>query len=67
MKIFNAILLIAAFGLIIYNATMIDLNDPFQGDSTVAIIGVVASLCAILLITILNQSKKIQDRIREKQ
>lgn len=64
MKIFNAILLFAALGLIIYNATLIDFNDPFQGDSTIAIIGVVAALCAILLLTILNLSKKIQDKIK---
>ncbi|MBL7471859.1 hypothetical protein [Robertkochia sediminum] len=64
MKIFNAILLFAALALIVYNATLIDFNDPFQGDSTVAIIGVVAALCAILLLTILNLSKKIQDKIK---
>lgn len=64
MKIFNAILLFAALGLIVYNATLIDFNDPFQGDSTIAIIGVVAALCAILLLTILNLSKKIQDKIK---
>lgn len=64
MKIFNAILLFAALALIVYNATLIDFKDPFQGDSTIAIIGVVAALCAILLLTILNLSKKIQDKIK---
>lgn len=67
MKIFNAILLIVALGLIAYNATLIDFNDPFQGDSTIAIIGVVAALCAIMLVSILNISRKIQEKIREKR
>lgn len=65
MKVFNIILLIAALGLIIYNATLIDFSNPFQGDSTIAIIGVVAALCAIVLLAILNVSKKIQKKIKE--
>ena len=64
MKIFNIVLIVIAFGLVIYNATLIDFNDPLQGDSTVALIGVVASLCAILLLAILGISRKIQDRVK---
>lgn len=66
MKIFNAVLLIAALALIVYNATLIDFKDPFQGDSTIAIIGVVAALCAILLLTILNLSKKIEEKMKNR-
>lgn len=66
MKIFNIILIVVALGLIAYNATLIDFNAPLEGDSAIAIIGVVAALCALLLLTILNISKKIQNKIREK-
>ena len=67
MKTFNLILIIIALGLIVYNATLIDFTNPLQGDSTVAIIGVVAALCAVLLLLILNISKRIQNKIREKK
>ena len=64
MKIFNIILIVLALALVVYNATLIDFSEPFQGDSTVAIIGVVASLCAILLLVILNISRQIQNKVK---
>lgn len=67
MKVFNIILIVIALGLIIYNATLIDFADPLAGDSAIALIGVVAALCAVLLLIILNISKKIQDKVREKK
>ncbi|WP_224488379.1 hypothetical protein [Robertkochia flava] len=67
MKIFNIVLIVLAFALVIYNATLIDFSNPFEGDSTVAIIGVVASLCAILLLVILSISRQIQDKVKGKK
>ena len=52
MKIFTSILILIAFALIIFNITMIDFSKPFEGDSLVAIIGVVASLCAVFILLI---------------
>ncbi|SDB59461.1 hypothetical protein SAMN03097699_2411 [Flavobacteriaceae bacterium MAR_2010_188] len=60
MKIAIIIISILALGLIVYNATLIDWNNPLSKDSTVAIITIVASLCAIMLLQILRISKKIQ-------
>ena len=49
--------------LIIYNATLINFQDPFQGDSTVALIGIFAALSAIVLLLIYWTSKKIKETI----
>jgi hypothetical protein len=53
-----------ALGLMVFNLFQINYNDPFVSDSLVAVIGVVASLCAIILLIILLLAKKIQRKIR---
>ncbi len=58
------ILIILAMGLIAYNVTLVDFENPFQGDSTIALIGIVASLCAILLLLIFMASKKIEKKLK---
>ncbi len=60
MKIFIYILVAIASGLFIYNATFLDFNALFIGESKTALIGVLASACVILLLTILLISKAIQ-------
>jgi len=65
MKIFIHILTLIAAGLIIYNATIIDFNAPFEGDSLVALITVFAALCAILLLQILRISRKIEEKSKK--
>ncbi len=64
-KTFSIILIILALGLIAYNVTLVDFDNPFQGDSTVALIGIVASLCAIVLLLIFMTSKKIQNKLNK--
>ncbi|WP_425235320.1 hypothetical protein [Ulvibacterium sp.] len=59
------ILIILALGLIAYNVTLVDFANPFQGDSIIALIGILASLCAIVLLLIYSTSKKIQKKINE--
>jgi len=49
-----------------YNVTMIDFQNPLEGDSTVALIGILAPLCAIALLLIFRTSKKIQRKIEGK-
>ena len=66
MKIFTFILIVVALALIAYNTTLIDFSNPFEGDSVIAIIGIVAALCAIILLAIFIQSKKIQEKINDK-
>ena len=50
--------------LIAYNVTMVDFENPFQGDSTIAIIGIIAPLCAIILVLIYMTSKKIEKKLK---
>ena len=64
-KTLFSVLVICAVALIGYNVTLIDFKEPFEGNSVVAIIVVVASLCAIVLILIFYTSKKIQKKLNE--
>lgn len=62
MKIMSYVLMIIALGLIIFNATKINLDDPLTGDSQVAVIGILASACVIVLLLILNTSLLIKKK-----
>ncbi|AYN66220.1 hypothetical protein D1013_01885 [Euzebyella marina] len=63
-KAVTIILLVIAVALMAYNATMIDFENPLKDDSSVAVIGIIAPLCAILLILIYRTSKKIQEKVK---
>jgi|TARA_B110000879_G_scaffold196049_1_gene265354 hypothetical protein len=65
MKIFIKVLMILALLMVVFNATKIDYNAPLQGDSSVAVIGVLASTCAFLLLFILLLSKKIAEKVNK--
>lgn len=62
MKIFTIILIVLASALIIFNITMLDFNNLFKGDSLVGLIGIAASICAVLILLIFRMSKAIQDK-----
>lgn len=64
-KILSIILITLAIALIAYNVTLINFENPLEGDSIIAIIGIVASLCAIVLLMIFIASKKIQEKVDE--
>ena len=66
MKILIYILTFIAIGLIIYNASKIDFDTPFKDESITAIITILSSLCAILLLQILRISKKIEKKTLDK-
>lgn len=57
------ILMLLALLLIAYNVTLIDFQNPFEGNSTIALIGILASLCTIVLLLIFITSKKIKSKI----
>ena len=63
MKIFIRIMMALALAMAIFNATKIDFEAPLEGDSSVAVIGILASLSAFLLLLILLLSKKIASKI----
>lgn len=64
MKILLQIFMVIALIMAGFNLLQIDWNVPFEGKSMVAVIGVVASLSAFLLILILRISKKISEKIK---
>lgn len=67
MKILTIVLSVIAFGLIIFNLTIIDFNAPFDGNNKVAVITILASLCVILMMAILYVSKRIEKKVKEGQ
>ncbi|OCB76846.1 hypothetical protein [Flavobacterium crassostreae] len=64
MKIFTNILIFLAVALIVFNITLLDFSNPFQGDSVVAFIGIVASFCAVLILWIFRVSKAIEQKTK---
>lgn len=64
MKIFTSILVVSALGLIIFNITLLDFNHLFDGKNSIALIGIVASICAVLILLIFKVSKKIEERTK---
>lgn len=65
MKILVYILIVIGIGLIIFNATKLDLSDPFTGDSAVAAVGIMAAACAVLLMVILRVSQRLKAKNRK--
>ncbi|MFC5047444.1 hypothetical protein ACFSTE_07050 [Aquimarina hainanensis] len=64
MKYFIYLLITLAAGLLIYNTTMLDFDNLFSGDSKTAVIGILASACAILLMVILLISRAVQEKAK---
>ena len=67
MKNFTIILSVIAVGLIIFNFTKINFDAPFKGESIIAVITIVASLCVIIMMAILRTSKRIEQKIKERK
>ena len=65
MKIFIYIIMALALVLLGYNVTKVNWSSPFTGDSSIAMIGILACACAIILLLILLISKKIE-RLNER-
>ena len=62
MKIFIYIILTLSAALLVFNLTKIDYSAPLEGNSIVAVISVLACACAIVLLLILQVSKKIAQK-----
>ena len=64
MKTLIYIFLALATGLLIFNVFHIDFDAPLEGDSFAAVIGVGASLCAVILLVILQVTVRIQKKVK---
>lgn len=51
-----------AAALLIYNLTVIDFDNPFEGDSFTAVVSGMIDAIAIVLLLILVQAKKIKEK-----
>lgn len=66
MKILTIVISVVALALIVFNFTKVDFNMPFQGESMIAVITIVASLCVILMMAILRISKRIEQKVKKR-
>ncbi len=57
------VLIVLALALIGYNVTLVDFKNPLKGNSLIALIGILASLCAIVLLLIFSASKRIERKV----
>ena len=65
MKVALPIFMILALGMCIFNLTQMDWSNPLEGNSSIALIGAMASASAFLLILILILSKKVQKILKK--
>ena len=66
MKRFTIIFTVVAIALIIFNLTKVSFETPFEGDSAIALISILALLCAIVLLQIFRLSKKVDQHLKNK-
>lgn len=62
MKIFIYILILLSLGVIVYNFTILNFEDLFAKESSIALIGILAAAIVIVLLGILLTSKAIDKR-----
>lgn len=65
MKIALPVFMIIAFGMCVFNLTQMNWSSPLEGESSVALVGAMASASAFLLILILMLSKKIASKLKK--
>lgn len=63
MKIITYVLIALALGLIVFNITLLDFNNILEGNSMIALIGIIASLCAVCILIIFKMSKDIESKV----
>jgi predicted membrane channel-forming protein YqfA (hemolysin III family) len=64
MKIFTYIIIGLALLTIAFNATRINLEKPLEGESTVALIGIVTGLCAIVIVVLYKLARKVDEHTK---
>jgi len=65
MKTFTYIVFALAIVFIGVNASMLDFSNLFEGQSLIAIIGILATMCAVVLLLIFNMSKSIDNKLKK--
>ncbi|WP_042279550.1 hypothetical protein [Nonlabens tegetincola] len=62
MKLFCKIMMIIAGASALFNVFKLDFNQPFNGDSQIAVISIIAALCVVVLMCIMLTSLKIKEK-----
>jgi len=65
MKILTIIISVLALALIVFNFTKVNFEAPFEGESIIALITILAALCAIVMMLILRVSKRIEEKVKQ--
>lgn len=65
MKIFTYIFFAVAIVFLAVNISNLDFNHLFEGNSLVALIGIFAILCAVVILLIFRISKSIDDKLKK--
>ena len=63
MKYLIYALLVVATVALIFNITQLNFENLFEGDSSIALIGIFAALCVIVLMLILLVSRTIKNKV----
>lgn len=67
MKILTIIISVLALALIVFNFTKVNFESPFEGESMIALITILAALCAIVMMLILRISKHIEEKVKQRR
>lgn len=65
MKTFTYIVIVFAVILVGVNASMLDFKNLFEGDSLIALIGILAILCAVVILLIFKISRTIEEKLKK--
>jgi hypothetical protein len=64
MKIFTYIIIALAAVFIGINFTRLDFNNLLEGESLIALIGIIAIICAVVILLIFRLSKSIEEKLK---
>lgn len=67
MKTFTYIIIALAVVLIGFNIRMLDFNHILEGDSLIALIGIIGILCAVVILLIFRLSKSIDEKLKKQR
>ena len=64
MKIFTYIIIALAAVFIGINFTRLDFSNLLEGESLIALIGIIAIVCAVVILLIFRLSKSIEEKLK---
>ena len=62
---FIYILMSLTLALTVFNLTQVDYNNALEGNSFIALVCSLLSLCALIILLIFNSAKQLDNKIRK--